>query len=840
MTGPDNTHLPDREAQAHARIARAVGRARLALLWERAWPLTAPFVTLAALFVALSWLGLWRFTATPVRWALLAAFAAAVLYCLWRVLRFRAPTHHAALARVEQATGALHQPARAFSDTLAAGPGDPAAEALWLAHRRRLLAALTDLRAGAPSPRLDRRDPYALRFLVALLFVVGFVVAGPERIARIGEAFEGGEPIAATIARIDAWVTPPAYTGRAPIFLTGEAARPDGAVHAVPTGSLVTVRTGGAQDLDVVAIDPSAAETPLAATPAIRRTATATSADAPPREHQATLTADGSVVVRRGSREVAAWRFAVQPDRAPTIALVGTPKPTPSGALRLAYTLDDDYGVIAARGEIAPLAATTTHGAPPARPLYEAPELPLTLPQLRARSATGETTRDLTAHPWAGATVRLTLVAADEAGQEGRSTPVEVTLPARRFANRVAAALVEQRAALAQDANAAVPVADALDALTMLPDKGIDSAVAYLAVRSAYYRLANARSDDDLRDVVDYLWSIALGLEDGDLSLAAEALRQAQEALRQALERNAPDAEIQELVEALRQAMNEFMQALAEQAARNPEMARAPLDPNARTMRQEDLERMIDRIEELARTGAKDAARELLSQLQNMMANLQAGQQMMTTDETGQQMMENLNELADMIRRQEELMNRTFQAQRGQEGDQPMTREELEQALRDLQQGQEDLARRLGQMTGEMEGMGMQPNGKLDQAGESMGRAAGALGGGNPGSAVGEQGAALEQLRQGAQGLAQQLAERGGQGATGRGFRSSTSGMPNEDPLGRAQRNAGPDLGTSVRVPDEIDTQRAREILDAIRRRLGEGERPVIEREYLERLLDQL
>ena len=39
------------------------------------------------------------------------------------------------------------------------------------------------------------------------------------------------------------------------------------------------------------------------------------------------------------------------------------------------------------------------------------------------------------------------------------------------------------------------------------------------------------------------------------------------------------------------------------------------------------------------------------------------------------------------------------------------------------------------------------------------------------------------------------------------------------------------------RVPEEIDIQRAREILDEIRRRLGTGGSPALERDYLERLL---
>ena len=59
------------------------------------------------------------------------------------------------------------------------------------------------------------------------------------------------------------------------------------------------------------------------------------------------------------------------------------------------------------------------------------------------------------------------------------------------------------------------------------------------------------------------------------------------------------------------------------------------------------------------------------------------------------------------------------------------------------------------------------------------------------------------------------------------------------DLLGRPQRTTGPDLGASVKVPDEIDVQRAREILDAIRKKLGEPGQSLIEKDYLERLLER-
>jgi len=39
-------------------------------------------------------------------------------------------------------------------------------------------------------------------------------------------------------------------------------------------------------------------------------------------------------------------------------------------------------------------------------------------------------------------------------------------------------------------------------------------------------------------------------------------------------------------------------------------------------------------------------------------------------------------------------------------------------------------------------------------------------------------------------------------------------------------------------VPGEIDVQRARQILEAIRKRLGNALSPQVEKDYLERLLD--
>ena len=60
------------------------------------------------------------------------------------------------------------------------------------------------------------------------------------------------------------------------------------------------------------------------------------------------------------------------------------------------------------------------------------------------------------------------------------------------------------------------------------------------------------------------------------------------------------------------------------------------------------------------------------------------------------------------------------------------------------------------------------------------------------------------------------------------------------DPLGRPLR--GRDYGddTTVKVPGDIDVQRARRILEELRRRFGETFRPQLELEYIERLLREI
>jgi hypothetical protein len=139
----------------------------------------------------------------------------------------------------------------------------------------------------------------------------------------------------------------------------------------------------------------------------------------------------------------------------------------------------------------------------------------------------------------------------------------------------------------------------------------------------------------------------------------------------------------------------------------------------------------------------------------------------------------------------------------------------------------------------ELEGMGLDPSKEFGEAGREMGEAGDNLGEGNTGQATTDQGQALEALRRGAQSMMQQMAGDGQQGDQQVG--PGQNGGPDRqrsDPLGRSRQAQGLEDGEETKLPGEIDAQRAREIMEAIRERLAKPASPLIEKKYLERLLE--
>ncbi len=824
------------------RLERLISRARMVLLWEKIWPSIALSALCVLAFLMLGWFGFWEALPPVGRIAGVVLFVLAALYCLVPLLRVHRPSRAEALARIDAASGLAHHPANGMDDRLALTE-DPLTKSLWHIHRARLLKDAEKLQVGQPQPNLVAYDPFGVRAALILLAGVAFFMSGAERAPRLMAAFEWeGWRTVAVPPRVDVWVTPPAYTGKPPLFLNRDAAQSNH--FTVPQGSILVARVSeGALRAHLKGGIRAAAQAEEAAL----------------QENQWSLESDGAISLWPETGKTLYWSFTVTPDAPPTISFTDTPKANLRGGLQLNYTVADDYRV--AEASVAITQSQNQKAPLLAQPLYEPPSGLLQLPANRTRSGKAHTTLDLAAHPWAGSEVQITPVARDDKGQEGRGKTITTLLPQRRFNDPVARALVDLRRMLALDRNARPRVETGLDALTLFADDFNVPASTYLGLRSAYWRLINANDDDALRGVVDYLWEMALHLEEGEMSTAARDLQAAQEALKEALERGASDEEIKQLTQQLREAMSKFLTEMARQAARNPQSA-MPSHPDTRFLTPQDLEKMLNQLEDLARSGAQDAAQQLLSQLQDIFDSLsQSGQQgQQGQSQAAQEMNKNINELGRIIQDQSRLHDRTFQEQQkqrdpnrfsGEQGSATQSGDEQSGAgepppnLSELEQQQQGLQQQLEQLQKNLQGLGLQNPQGFNDAGKAMGSAREELGKGESGRAVQSQAEALNKLREGAKGIMDQLASRSGQGQgqgqqQGMGTPMPSSGQnagEGVDPLGRPTRSRQFDPGDSVRIPGEIQAQRARKIMEELRRRLSDPQRPALELDYLERLI---
>ncbi len=848
--------------------------ARAALAWERLWPALWPAVGIGGAFLVLALFDVLPGLPIWLHGGILALFAGALAFALWHGVRALAlPGISAGQRRIENTTGLLHRPLTALRDRLASGTDDPAARILWRLHRLRTIEKIRGLRIGFPSPGLARRDPLALRGLLIVILVIAMTIAwgdGANRFARALAPGIGG--VVKGPAVVDIWITPPAYTGVAPIFLTAGKERRDKGTPApllasaggfaasarikgpiaIPEGSTVLAQLSGGWGIPQIVIGAKETEFKIVAEGTYKLSATI---EVAPNVKQ--------IKVTQGGREIGIWPVFLVADQSPAVSFGETPRGSARGALRIDLEGSDDYGFAEAKlmirrarmggeevSEVIPGLTKPKSGetekdndakagrkAAMLAKLNVVKVLGLPLPGSNIKDLKETSYHDLTAHPWAGLEVHMQVVAKDAAGQHGVSDSVTITLPERRFRHPVARALVLLRQRLARDPASRDEVWEELANLATIPGAYDGDTVVFLSIQIMARTLARHGSFDAIADVQKMLWETALWLEDGKLSQAERRLREIQKRLMEALKNKAGNAEIQKLMRQLEQAMAQFMREMMKGLKNLPNWAR-PFDPNNRMLSAQDLQRLLDRARELALTGNLDAARQLLAMLREMLENLRSGRFAMGRGRgrAQSQAWRMLQELQDMMRRQQELMDQSHrQSRQGMgRGQRPSTKEGARKQG-DLKKRLQDLLRRFGEM------MGKVPK-SLGDAELAMREALEALRKSRPGEAVGPQGKALENLRRGLGQMAQQFMRRFGRGrgrGRGRGMFGRRPGhIPFAyDPLGRQLPNSGMMSADDVDIPDETETQRAWEILQELRRRAGEVGRPDLEMDYLERLL---
>ncbi|MEM7424883.1 MAG: TIGR02302 family protein [Pseudomonadota bacterium] len=847
---------PDQQLDAKIR------RARWVLLWERFWSAVFPLLCIAGTFFLAAISGVLEWLPREAHFAVLGLFLVASGAALRPLFALRMPGHDEALKRIESVSGLPHQPASSYRDEISAAPAGSASRRLWQVHKERLARLIASLKAGWPRSGLAGLDPFGLRYALVMAIGAFFVLnAGdvPDRIER------AVSPAAkAKVAMfLDAWVAPPEYTGKAPLFLSrgklaGAIADDQAPRHfRVATGSELVLRLNGALD-PVARIEASGnGQAPEISKQAFKITGSPAAEGEDyrgARELRLTLDRPVEISVVEQEDRLASWTFTLIPDEKPKIKISELDR-SGDGSLRFSYETSDDYGVreVTASFKLAEEADPDKNLALNSK-LFPAPDFGIDLPRVDPKTAKGKVYRDLAAHPWAGMKVEMRVRATDAAGQasDHEGAPQVLVLPEREFTEPLARAIVEQRKALIRNTDDAALVSRVIDGFTIYPQGMIKQSGVFLGLRLSHQLLVKAENDEAYRDVVDLLWNIALTVEDGNLSDAARELRRLRRELAKALSENASPEKISELMQKMREAMNRYMREMAKQMQRNMREGRNQ-QQRARpdqVISNRDLQRMMDQIEKLARAGEHEAAQKLLSELERIMENMRPG----TAQQSPQRETPHsraLQELGELMRRQQELMDQTFRMQPGQQGQQGQQNQRGQQQGGEYQDQQgrsgrsDQLARQQGglgdvlrELMESLRDRGINPPNSLGEAQGEMRGAEGALREGERGEALGRQGKAMNRLRDGMQAMAQEMMRQGTGNQGNFGRHEGHDDDDDFDPLGRPAPTTGEQRGPRKEmVPGEAAAARAREILRALRDRYSDPGRRKLELDYLERLL---
>jgi uncharacterized protein (TIGR02302 family) len=414
----------------------------------------------------------------------------------------------------------------------------------------------------------------------------------------------------------------------------------------------------------------------------------------------------------------------------------------------------------------------------------------------------------------------------------------------------------------------------------------------YLRLRTVMRRLdamtkAGPLSAETRDEIAQALWDLALEIEEGDIDDAMERMRMAQEKLNEAMKNGASPQEIARLMQDLRDATQDYLRQLSRQAQREQEQdgtdqPQGQQPEGGMQMTQDDLQKMMDRIQELMEQGRMAEAQQALEELQQMMENMRVTQgQGGQGQSPGDQAMEGLSET---LRNQQGLSDEAFrdlqeqynpgansgqsqgntgrnggmgqgQSHEGQTGEGQQDQPGQGQGQpggqaqggtnddRSLAERQEELRRELDRQRGALPNLGGEAGDaareSLERADRAMRGAEDALRNDDYAGAIDRQSEAMEALREGMRNLGEAMAENQREMQGGQGEMQGNVGGERNDPLGR---NAGSNgqLGNDRNMLQGEDVyRRARELLDEIRRRSGEGERPDVELDYLKRLMER-
>lgn len=787
-------------------IRRKLALTRLALRVERLAPILVPILTALAFFTSLSLLDAWLYLDHGYRIAAYAItiFASFFLY-VKGINAYQPPHWRETLRRLEDESQLEHRPLDSFIDQLPNGPIGRFEEnlfkdQLWQQHLDNMQAMAQKTRSPWPKIRLKAADPYGLRYAAMALLILSGVLAGRDWQARLEAGFSLDSGTPPTAAIIDMWMTPPQYTGLSGrTILTAEPAmafrqNPTGKALSIPQGSVIEVRAHQTGRRPRISTDISGQ-----AFSGNEQMGYST---------QFTLKEGSQLLLNLGAGISRIWPIDVVKDRAPTIAFTDTPKISEQNALEVTYSFSDDYGLDKAKIEINRVG------------FKNGEKLRLDLPHIHEGSEliTRAAYFDLTAHKWAGMTVEGLLYATDALGQYGESDRLSFILPERHFQHPVAQQLINIRKSLFISPERVDGPRRRLQLIAKSPETFDNDLLVYAGVQSAFWRLKWTGEHHDTETVTDLLWSLALKIEDGGLSLGKERMNDALSELQKALEEGNQDL-FDQLAGELDQNLNDMMQQLA-QMPQNGQSASSQ-QGDVKTIDMQTIRDMIQQMRDLAAAGKTEEAQKIMEQLKQILSNIQMSQG--GSPEDYEKLMEGSKALSNLdgVKEQQEDLNEETLEEKSLEDLRRRAGAPVD--TQDMAKRQQQLGNQLNDVEEALKGAGIEKPSGMDEARQHMDEATRALQQGNFEGADQAQKQALENLGKARDQLAKDMSER---------LARSGNQDSGQDPLGR-----GTDMSDELDVPDRDDMRDARQILKDLREKLADPNRTEEERAYLKRLI---
>lgn len=802
---------------------------------------------------------------------------------------------------------------------------------LWNLSQKTALHTMAHLKTPSIRTFLSRRDPYAYRFIALIMFIAGLMVSGNAWQDRISAGLMPISPSFAISQGKDTqiWIKPPEYTLQPEIYISGHGTYAQ--TIDIPEESEIKLRLYSSfgklftpylkigQDSHIIPNLENGLygiETTITDATSLSVTQLGISRakinynyinDTPPEIYTSHNEQDSTNSQSFDGVEDIIVETEIPTENTDTTQEQDTTEPTTTEEdlepeeqyeqlsdfrLRFPLAVKDDYSV------------TELHMKMDIDEMVEDKPLGGSFTDIRLIMSRPNTefkispTYDLAWHTWAGLPVTFEFTAHDHKKQTSSLQKISLVLPERHFEHPMAKTIIALRKRLAWDYNDSfIEVAQNLEVLLSAPDYFQNNPIIFLGLRTASSRLyyVDKKPQEDritaAEDIIDLLWNLAISIEDGNLALAMRELRDAQRALENAMrDPNSSDEEIAQLMDNLRQKMMEYFVEMQRDAQKRmqdgDDFPQFSPDQFSELISPDSLAKLMEEIENAMKSGDEEKARELMSQLQRMMEMMgNAGQMQMPKDM--QMMKKGINELQQLIEKQEALLEKTNKQanlqkllnkhQKQRKKNAPSSMPTMDEILKDFGMNnapptpkqenntptppptdqknteqnapmnidtsenraeQQALRYILGQLM-------LEASEKLDEIPENMGNAEQEMRGSeealaqvDPKSAIPHQEKAIEHLKEAQEQLSQQLKARLQQ-MIGIGF----SGAQRYDPLGRPyggdQDENGSAHGSPVKIPDEQEKKRVDEILRTLRDRSGDRSRPQDELDYYRRLLRQ-